>query len=287
MRIDATRRQPRLFALTIAATSGLLLSAPIEQARAAEAWPAHVRALYDIEFNGINVGSFEFNSSAEGNTYNLTGYAKLSALLGAFHWKGQTNSSGQIVGEAPKPQAFAFDFKSNSKSGSTRMGFGDGGVTSLVNEPPVREKAGVVPVREQHLRGVLDPLAAVLALARPAGPNPCTRQLAIFDGKQRFDLQLSHRGQMRIAERRPSGQPAMAYVCRVKYVPIAGHKADEANSQLVNEDQIEIALRPIPSANLFIPYQITIPTVAGPARMIAKRVDIVGPGGSQQIALIY
>ena len=32
---------------------------------AAEAWPANVRAVYDINFNGFNVGSFEFQSQAE------------------------------------------------------------------------------------------------------------------------------------------------------------------------------------------------------------------------------
>ncbi len=290
------RRGLKLVALGVAATAGLLLSAPMrpseaaEPARAAAApqpWPTQVHAVYDIEFSAINVGTFEFNSNAEGGQYNLVGNAKLSAMLGALHWSGQTNSTGRIVGDAPKPSAFNFDFKSNSKSGSTKIGFANEGVTSVANEPPVRDKPGVVPVREPHLKGVLDPLTAVMALSRTAGANPCGRRLAIFDGKQRFDLLLTYRGQVRIAERRPSGQPNIAYVCRVRYIPIAGHKADEETGFMARNDQIEITLRPIPSAGVFVPHEISVPTVAGRARLISKRIEITGPGGRQQIALVH
>jgi hypothetical protein len=33
-------------------------------AAGAEPWPATVRAVYDINFNGFNVGTFEFESQA-------------------------------------------------------------------------------------------------------------------------------------------------------------------------------------------------------------------------------
>lgn len=108
----------------------------------------------------------------------------------------------------------------------------------------------------------------------------------MFDGKQRFDLQLSFRRQTRVAEMEPSGQPGVAFVCRVKDVPIAGHKMNEETAGLAASDGIEIALRPIPSANLFIPYQITIPTVAGTASLTAQRVEIV-TSHNEQIAMVH
>jgi hypothetical protein len=45
-------------------------------------------------------------------------------------------------------------------------------------------------------------------------------------------------------------------------------------------------LRPIPSANVFVPYQITVPTMAGTATIISKRVDII-LNGKPQIALLH
>jgi hypothetical protein len=248
-------------------------------------WPANVRAVYEINFNGFNVGSFEFLSQSEEESYTLAGSAQLSLLLGAFKWIGETRSFGLISNPMPKPAAFTFDFKANSKAGSTKMDFADGVVADIKHVPPPEPRPGSVPLRQQHLRGVLDPLSAIMVVAR-ATANPCDRRLPIFDGKERFDLVLSYKGQTKVNEQQPSGQPPIAHVCRVKYHPIAGHKVDTENSFLATTDGIEVALRPIPSANVLIPYQITIPTMVGYATITSKRVEIETPG-QPQIALLH
>jgi Protein of unknown function (DUF3108) len=252
----------------------------------AEDWPASVRAVYDINFNGFNVGTFDFQSQAEEQSYTVSGTAKLSLLLGAITWIGETRAFGLIANHAPKPAAFAFDFRVNSKVGSTKMDFDNGAVTDIRHFPPAVPKPGIVPLREQHLKGVLDPLSAVMVMARSTNSNPCGRRLPIFDGKERFDLVLSYKGETRISEQQPSGQPVTAYVCRVKYYPIAGHKVDTENSFLATTDGMELVLRPIPSANIMIPYQITIPTLVGQATLVSKRVEIESPG-RPQIALLH
>jgi hypothetical protein len=251
-----------------------------------DAWPANVRAVYDINFNGFTVGSFEFQSQSEEQSYTLTGNAQLSLLLGAFTWVGETRTFGLITNQMPKPAGFLFDFKANSRVGSTKMGFADGKVSEVTHVPPPVPKSGTVPVREQHLKGVLDPLSAIMVVARVSNSDPCDRRLPIFDGRERFDLALSYKGQMKISEQQPSGQPAMAHVCRVKYQPIAGHKVDTDNSFMATTDAIEVALRPIPSASILIPYQVTIPTLVGYATIVSKRVEIETPG-KPQIALLH
>ena len=245
-----------------------------------------MRAVYDINFNGFTIGSFEFQSQSEDRSYTLTGNAQLTLLLGAFTWIGETRAFGLISNQLPKPAAFVFDFKANSKTGSTRMGFADGAVTDVRHSPPPVPKPGTVPVRDQHLKGVLDPLSAIMVVVRISTPDPCDRRLPIFDGRERFDLALSYKGQMKVSEQQPSGQPAMAHVCRVKYQPIAGHKVDTETSFMATTDGIEVALRPIPSANVLVPYQITIPTMVGYATIVSKRVEIETPG-KPQIALLH
>ncbi|KAB2912546.1 MAG: DUF3108 domain-containing protein [Hyphomicrobiaceae bacterium] len=252
----------------------------------AEGWPAAVRAVYDVNFNGFNVGTFEFQSQAEQQSYTLVGNARLSILLGAFTWDGETRSFGLIVNQAPKPAAFSFDFKSSTKTGSTKIGFSDGAVTEIQHLPPPVAKSDTIPVREQHLKGVLDPLSAIMAISRANGANPCDRRVPVFDGKERFDLLLSYKSEMKVTEQQPSGQPGVAYVCRVKYLPIAGHKVDSDTRFMAASDAIEVALRPVPSAGVFVPYQITIPTIAGSATIVSRRVEIVTPGKAQ-IALMH
>jgi hypothetical protein len=280
----SAQRSARASIAAIRATL-LAFASTVAQPVLADALPAKVRALYDISFNGINVGSFEFNSEADTQAYTLTGQAKISALFGAFTWGGETRASGKVVSEAPKPSGFTFDFKSNSKSGAMKMGFTEDAVSSVVHVPPLKVKDNTVPLQAQHLKGVVDPMSAVMLMSKGTSGNPCTRRLPVFDGKLRFDLMLSPRGQVPIKDQQSGGQPAMGYVCRVKYMPIAGHKIDDDTKFMTKSDQIEIILRPIPSANVFIPYQITIPTIAGSAVMTSRRVDIT-TATRQQIALV-
>ncbi len=252
---------------------GLLgLSAP---ASATELWPRQVDATYKIAFNGIDIGQFDFRADVTGTDYTATGDARLSALFGAFKWQGASRSSGALEGLLSKPAGYTFDFAGAGKSGSIKMGFKAGSVSNVSVLPPQPPEPGVIPVRDQHLKDVLDPLSAVLAISRSANPNPCGRKLALFDDRARFDLVLTYLRQERVADARPTGQPGAAYVCKVRYVPIAGHRATEETRHMASTDGIEVALRPVPSADLFVPYRITIPTLAGSATLTSERINIV------------
>lgn len=273
----------RLKSLAAGALGFAALAGLADPAHSAEPWPSQVQAVYTVEFGGFDIGTFVFNSSVNGPTYTLTGDARLSALLGAFKWQGLTRTSGALAGDAPRPAGYTFDFASASKNGSIKMGFQGDSVASVSQVPPPQPVPGVIPLQNTHLKGVLDPLSAVLAIARTDGANPCGRKLAIFDGKQRFDLLLSFRRQERVSDARPTGQPGVAFVCKVKYLPIAGHKASEENRALAASNDIEISLRPVPSANIFVPHTISIPTAAGTARLVAQKVHIMTR--SEQIAL--
>src|SRR5690606_33597238 len=125
---------------------------------------------------------------------------------------------------------------------------------------------------------------AVLALTHGRGSNPCSRRIPIFDGKARFDLVFTPAGQKRI-DARKSGQPDVAFVCHVTYEAIAGpQRKKDKSKHWTLAGPVEVALRPVPSANLFVPYSVTIPTFAGPATVVTDRVEII-THGQVQIAL--
>src|SRR5690606_38265329 len=85
--------------------------------------PSKVEASYSIEFAGIEIGKFRFQSSVDASTYTLSGSAKFSALLGAWKWSGRTSSTGTLGQGEPQPARYVFKYKSNSKSGSVDMSF--------------------------------------------------------------------------------------------------------------------------------------------------------------------
>ena len=268
-----------------AAAAAPVTTQPPAAVRSAGPWPGRVSATYRVAFNGFDIGEFKFAATVTGQTYSLTGNAELSALLGAFSWSSQTRASGTVAGDVARPAGYTFDYRTTQKSGSVKLGFSDGRIAGVSMVPPSPASSGSVPVRDFHLKDVLDPLTAVMALSRGKA-NPCGKKLSIFDGKQRFDLALSFKKQVRITEARPSGQPTLGYVCRVRYIPIAGHKNNDQTQQMAANGGIEVVLRPIPSANLVVPYEITLPTAGGTAVLTSTRVEIVTPG-QRQIALVH
>ncbi|HRD78195.1 MAG TPA: DUF3108 domain-containing protein [Hyphomicrobiaceae bacterium] len=260
-------------------------AAATSRAAARVEWPSQVHASYQVAFNGMDVGRFDFQSSITGSSYTLTGNAELSALLGAFSWRGATRSFGTIAGENARPQSYLFDFAGTGKSGSLKMSFADNAVSGVTAVPTIPPTADTVPLTLAHLKGALDPLTAVIALSR-GGTSPCARRVPVFDGKQRFDLVLSYKGQEGVREAQPSGQPGVAIVCRVKYVPIAGHKLNAETRAMAESTGIEIAFRPVPTAGLFVPHRITIPTGAGTASLTSTRISIV-TAKRNQIAFVH
>ena len=269
--------------------SALAIGAMLPPAAGAEPaqsphWPSHVSASYKVTFGGFDIGQFNFRSDVSHAGYTVSSDAQLSAMLGAFTWRANSRSSGNVVTDDPKPAGYTFDYSSSSRAGSVKLGFADTRVRSVSVVPPMDPHPDTVPIKEQHLQDVLDPLSAVLAVTR-ASSGPCPRKLSIFDGQQRFDLIFSFRRQEKVVEKQYTGLPAFASVCKIRYVPVAGYRMTEQTKHLAAESGIEVSLRAVPHANLMVPYLVTIPTFAGTAYMTLQRVEITTTD-KRQIALV-
>ena len=255
-------------------------------------WPTEVSATYSLAFTGFGVlGHFKFQSQVHGSEYTSTGTADVKVPV-IYNWSGRLNGGGRLSGEDVHPSSYAFSSQGKPIIGGTkhyslRLGYKDGAVSQITEVPP-NSKGGkdYVPLKPDHLKDAFDPLTAVMAMSRIKTGNPCARRIPIFDGKQRFDLLISGGGQQKVPETQPSGQPAMGYVCKVRYVPIAGHKDNEDHKAMAANTGIEVAIRPVPSAGLMVPYRITVPTKWGTATMLLQRMDISAPG-QKQIALVH
>lgn len=251
-------------------------------AAAADAtWPATVAAKYRLSFGGFDVGSYQFQSKSDGKTYATTGSAEVSAMFGAFTWKGGLESNGTLDAAAPHPAAYKLSYKSKSKVTSITLGFDTTGIKSIMLLPKKPPNPEAIPVKPEHLKNVFDPMSSILALTHASGGDPCDRTIPIFDGKARFNLVMSAKGEQKIKEEKPSGQPTLLKICKVKYVPVAGHKPKDFVKPWVDYSGIEVALRPIPAANALVPYRITIPTSIGSAVMTAERVNITASNNAQ------
>jgi len=268
----------RLASGLIASSWTASLDLGVTTAVAMEPESYQVSATYKITLNSFAIGTLRYESSVGFNGYVVESQIELSALFGAVSWKGKTRSSGTLNGARPQPANYSFDFRGSIGAGAVHLGFGEAGVSSLSIRPARSLAADTVPLKGKHLKGVLDPLSAVLAMTRTEGKSPCGRKVAIFDGQQRFDLELYYRRQQ------PLGQ-GKAIVCRVKYRPIAGYRANDETKTMSRSTGIEIAFRPVAGTGLMVPDQIAIPTISGPIGLKAQRID-VKTSGNRKIALV-
>ena len=241
---------------------------------------ARVHADYHITWNGLDLGDFIWDSSINSGKYKAATSANISALFGAYTWEGATHANGTYVTGAPHPANYKFKFNATDKSGQIVMGFANDKVVSMTEDPPDRGSSGRIPLKPAHMENVLDPLSAIMALSSPGngsieGVNPCDKHLAVFDGRQRFDLVLSFKHKTRI----DGGKGAkIAFVCQIQYVPIAGMKMNTETKYMAATDGIEIWLAAVPAANAFVPVNVVIPTWAGSAQITSTRVQIDMPG---------
>ncbi len=245
-----------------------------------------VNAVYHIHFLGAHIGDFKIRSSITNRQYALQANADISVFFGSVSWQGATSSHGLMTANGPVPQNYTFRYATNDRREAVEIRFQQRMVQDILINPPVHPGSRNVPITAADLQNVVDPLSAVVLLSqvrlsRNSG-DACNKRLPIFDGRIRYDLVLSPKGTRSIGN---SGRlRGTAYVCRVSYVPIAGHKLGKQGDYATGNTGIEIWLVPVPEAGLLVPYYVHVPTPAGTASMVTAKFDVETPSGRHALA---
>ncbi|MFN3622537.1 MAG: DUF3108 domain-containing protein [Hyphomicrobium sp.] len=238
--------------------------------------PVNVDAVYRVSFTALgDIGHFQFNSKIDGDAYTLSANAKIDTAI--FDYRGDMASKGAVTatGITAQPADYTYNFKQKTflkkkKVKTLNIAFTGPSVGKVTPYDPPSPKA--VPVTAEQLKNVLDPLSGVMALSLGNMSNPCAQKLPIYDGKQRFDVVFT-----------PARRAGADHVCNVRLVPVSGHKPGEGSASVVNGN-IELVMRPVPKANIVIPYSVSVPTIVGTATLTSDRVEITMPD-QQRIAL--
>jgi hypothetical protein len=244
-----------------------------------------VTANYNINFNGMNIGQIKFWSDQDPKEYKIKARATISLLAGIlFEWQGDTSSSGQVMAKLPRPYAYSFGYRTSDKRESIDIKFANNIVEEIAVNPPQRESGSRIPVTRKHMRNVVDPLSAIVMLtntgSKKSGTEVCSRRLPIFDGKARYDLKLSYKGSKRVTTADYKGQ---AYICKVKFLPIAGHRpGDEDSNYAAQTEAMEVWMIPLPKADLYVPYYIYVPTPVGSATLTSAGFEVETSGDARR-----
>ncbi len=92
--------------------------------------------------------------------------------------------------------------------------------------------------------------------------DACKRKLAIFDGRQRADIDLVFKRIQNV--KADKGYQGPVVVCQVLYNPVAGHRPERAAIKyLIAQRDMEIWFAPIAGTRLLAPYRFSVPTTFG------------------------
>jgi hypothetical protein len=221
----------------------------------------------------IDIGEHQYAAAASGQVIGLM--KMLSNGSGAVEVDGGIEADGRLA-----PVTYTAKISVDDGVELVRMTLNSGAVTNLAVQPTYPPTADRVPVVDAHRRGILDPMTAGLMPVPGDGdvvaPEACQRTLAIFDGRQRFDLVLSFRRMDQV--KAGKGYQGAVVVCTVVYQPVAGHRPSRAAIKyLMGTRDIEMWLAPIVGTRILVPFRISAPTFIGTAVLEATQFSAAAP----------
>ena len=89
----------------------------------------------------------------------MKGEGESSGLGGLIYkWSGGTTSAGNLGRSGPQPSLYTLSYSGGTKHGKVRMSFSGGAVSDVSTLPKKRPNPKNIPVTQEQLRGVLDPM---------------------------------------------------------------------------------------------------------------------------------
>jgi hypothetical protein len=216
---------------------------------------------YSIRLAGLPVGSAVLDASIMPERYA----AKVRANIGwlGIGYRVEGESAGRRSGPTLTPEAFRMVFPGRTSTTIT-MRFVGQSVADYAMTPPIAadEIKKRVPITADQLKGVTDPLSALISASLVMNRDPdrlCRGSTGVFVGFTRFDLQL----EPKVPEVAKGAAPN-SVICRVLYRPVAGHRSDElVQVRLAASPDIEVSFQWSEKEGVWAVSRITLPTPLG------------------------
>lgn len=278
----------RLFAMAPLAGAALIAISGLIALPAAAA-DYSFEAEYRVAISGLELGRATISGNFDGADYRIDGRGRLTGLAGALvEYRGSASAAGHLEPRGISPSAFSVDATDGEKTTKVRMTMAGDDVRQVRLEPPLpkKEHPARVIVKENHKRGVIDPMSALMVVGTMKDGNitraVCSRSFPVFNGRERFDIELSFKSRMQMDE---TGYTGPAVVCEARYKPIAGHRTDREEIEYFSSRAAEVVYIPVKGADIAIPYRVTVPTPLGNGSLTIVDLKTTGALRTQAASL--
>jgi hypothetical protein len=259
---------PAAFAAAVCVLVALAADAGHAAAAQVRLEAVHLEAEYTATLAGLPIGHGTWAIEIADDQYTAAASGATSGLLRIFTGaRGTGASRGSFSGDQTMPTSYVatIDYE-RGKIDDVRMALAGGNVKDLLADPPLYPHPDRIPVSDADRRGVVDPMSSTLnrvgGNGDPVSPQACSRKVAVFDGRVRYDLRSEFkRIEMVKAERGYQGPVA---VCAVYFEPISGYVPDRpVIKYLVALRDAEVWLAPISGTRVLVPFRFSMPTPLG------------------------
>lgn len=254
-----------LFAFMLTTSSTQAMSA--EQSEELEKLNHQTR--FDVKAGGISVGEMAFTIVSDHKDYTLTGTGRTKGIAKWFSsGNAKLKSRGSLANGIINAKTHSILVTDGKKTETLKMKLKDGNIKSIKMKPDKTKKHlqdKYYTISDADFKSIIDPASTlVLPVPYEKANDPkqaCNHIHRVYDGETRYDMKLSYKKKAKV---NISGYKGWAYVCRLKYTPVSGHKKSNRNvKRMAKNNDMEIWIAPIQSTNVFTPIHISIPTWIG------------------------
>ena len=244
------------------------LLAPVQ----AQAEPLRHRADFDIQLAGLPFAQASFNSFRDDNLYEIEVNFKSSGVGQVVNdMTAELVSSGVIADSGLQSQRYYLQYRKGERHRRFEAEFKDGDVVATRIEPP-RDRSkqrNWIPVTENDLKSVTDPLAALIQPV--AVGDPCKPLIPVYDGETRLDINLERK---REESYKTKGFDGTVVVCAMRYTPLSGYRKGSREAEFLKRlKRMEIWFAKSDRMNVYAPVFFSVPTRFGTLTMKATRFD--------------
>jgi Protein of unknown function (DUF3108) len=241
-------------------------------------------ARYSVSLAGLPIGYGSWTIDVAGDHLTVSANGATSGILRIFaSGRGQSTvraklgAAGQLVSAN-----YESSIRTDKKYDEVRMLISAGNVKEFTADPPTVASPDRVPLTDAHRRGVSDPMTASLVRVPGTGetvvPQACQRTVSVFDGRMRYDLQLSYKRTDRVPSQ--TGYDGPVVVCGIRFSPVAGYVPERyAIKYLAQLQDMELWLAPIAGTRIMAPFRLSIPTPVGTGVLEATQFSAIAHPG--------
>jgi hypothetical protein len=262
-----------------ATTAAALPSAAIPPTAPAAGPQNTVQLVWTVFLGGINLGTVGLKSSFEGANYAAVSRLKTAGVVNSFYESViDASAVGTVAGNTVHPQKYDSAYngeKSDQKVSLAYMGAG----IQLSSDPPY--DVSRFPVTDEQKANTLDPLSGIIysvAGVSVTADKPCGDTVRVFDGRRRYDVELTYVGKDNVSA--SGGYSGPAIKCEMRYKQIAGFKPNLTKNNVLPTITVWFASFPTkepgPVKSFLVAVKLIAETPFGAAIAHARKITIDG-----------